>query len=267
MPAARRTPLPASQTLQKTGNHKLYNDIHVANAYAAANALQPPERAILSVLKDRLAGMDMLEVGVGAGRATQHVAGRARSYHGVDLAAAMVALCQTRFPDHTFAVGDAENLGEYAGESFDFVLFSFNGIDCLDTAGRVRALREFHRVLRPGGALAFSGHNINHIPWGRAPELEAPGAAERLRNFLRFIRHGRSVRYLDGRDTAIVVERHFGRSIELFYATPAWQVRVLREMNWRNIRLFSGDSGREYDTTGEEYRRIGDPWIYYLCEK
>ena len=51
-----------------------------------------------------------------------------------------------------------------ADNSYDFVLFSYNGIDHLELPERERALIEMKRVLRPGGLMAFSSHNANFLP-------------------------------------------------------------------------------------------------------
>ena len=51
-----------------------------------------------------------------------------------------------------------------ADNSYDFVLFSYNGIDHLELPERERALSEMKRVLRPGGIMAFSSHNANFLP-------------------------------------------------------------------------------------------------------
>ncbi len=255
---------------QKQGNRELYNEPEVAGAYAASQALQPAEEAILVRLGEaRLAGLEVLDIGVGAGRTTARLAPRVRKYVGLDIAQSMVDLCRERFPGAEFLVADAENLWNFADASFDFVLFSFNGIDCLAAMGRDNALLEMQRVLRPGGFMAFSSHNVNFIPGGRDRSLAPPPPGARVRNALRFLRRARSVRYLSGRDTALVVERHFGHSIELFFATPDWQVRALRAMGWRNIRAFGGDSGREFDAEQRDgdFRAICDPWVYYFCEK
>ena len=48
---------------------------------------------------------------------------------------------------------DARNLSRFGDGKFALVLFSFNGIDGVGRADRYRILREFHRVVRPGGWL------------------------------------------------------------------------------------------------------------------
>ena len=255
---------------QQAANRALYNTPDALAHYAAYNVLQPPEMAILKLLGPRLRDMDMLDIGVGAGRTALHFPPLAKSYLGIDMAAAMVAACRARFPDLAFALGDAADLAAVADASADFVLFSFNGIDCLDLDGRRRALLELRRVLRPGGVLAFSGHNMNFVPGsalaGSAGARDPLALFDSFKRYLRFRRHVRAVRYDPGFETATVVESHFGRSVELAYVRPAWQVRQLAELGFAAIRVLPGDSEAVFDADAAEVGTIADPWAYYLCE-
>src|SRR3989442_13478768 len=45
---------------------------------------------------------------------------------------------------------------------FDFILFSFNGLDYLSHEDRLQALREIRRVGRKSEYFFFSAHNLNH---------------------------------------------------------------------------------------------------------
>ncbi|HEY8544967.1 MAG TPA: class I SAM-dependent methyltransferase [Acidimicrobiales bacterium] len=102
-------------------------------------------------------GMDVLDLGVGAGRTTPHLQGLGGRYVGIDLEPAMVDAARARFPDADLRVGDAADLSAFDDGSFDAVVFSFNGLDYVTE--RRRCLAECHRVLRPGGLLLASRHN------------------------------------------------------------------------------------------------------------
>jgi ubiquinone/menaquinone biosynthesis C-methylase UbiE len=52
--------------------------------YAASTELQPPEKAILARLRDRLRQMKMLDIGVGGGRTMMHFAQAAEEYWAID---------------------------------------------------------------------------------------------------------------------------------------------------------------------------------------
>ena len=111
-------------------------------------------------------GARVLDLGVGAGRTTAWLRARASSYVGLDYSPPMIETCRRRFPptapddDTSFVVGDASDLSAFADGSFDAVVFSFNGIDCLHPdSARQRCLREIHRVLADGGVAVISEHN------------------------------------------------------------------------------------------------------------
>ena len=109
-------------------------------------------------------GGRVLDLGVGAGRTTPFLAARASRYVGLDFAPRMIEACRKRFPELDFVVGDAADLSAFADESFDVVVFSFNGIDYLPSdEARARCLRECRRVLAADGLLILSAHNARGI--------------------------------------------------------------------------------------------------------
>ncbi len=72
----------------------------------------------------------------------------------------MIRVCRGKFPHLQFIVADASDLSQLADATFDAIVFSFNGIDCLvPEESRHKCLRECHRVLKPAGVYIFSSHN------------------------------------------------------------------------------------------------------------
>jgi SAM-dependent methyltransferase len=128
------------------------------------NALQgftdAGERAALLAAAPRVRGVPALDVGVGAGRTVPLLRLLTDDYLGIDYAPAMVELCRRNHPGAEIRQGDARGLELEEGR-FGFVQFSFNGIDGLDHDDRPSVLRELFRVLRPGGWLLFSTHNLD----------------------------------------------------------------------------------------------------------
>ncbi|MBD0325600.1 MAG: class I SAM-dependent methyltransferase [Pyrinomonadaceae bacterium] len=96
-------------------------------------------------------GLRVLEIGCGLGTDGAQFAKAGAIYTGVDLTEAAVDLARRRFElfslPGTFRTADAENL-DFADESFDLV-YSHGVLH--HTPDTERAVREVHRVLRPGG--------------------------------------------------------------------------------------------------------------------
>lgn len=95
--------------------------------------------------------LSVLEIGCGLGTDGAQFAKAGATYTGIDLTQAAVDLAKRRFElfqlPGTFRVADAEHL-EFQDNSFD-VVYSHGVLHHTpDTAG---AIREIHRVLRPGG--------------------------------------------------------------------------------------------------------------------
>lgn len=88
----------------------------------------------------------------GPGFVSEAAAARGAQPVGVDIATAMVERARLRSPDLAFVVGDALRL-PFPDASFDAVTMNF-GI--LHVSQPERALAEAHRVLVPGGRLAFT---------------------------------------------------------------------------------------------------------------
>ena len=96
-------------------------------------------------------GLRVLEIGCGLGTDGAQFAKAGADYTGVDLTDAAVELARRRFDlfdlPGTFRAADAEDL-DFADASFDLV-YSHGVLH--HTPDTARAVREVHRVLRPGG--------------------------------------------------------------------------------------------------------------------
>ncbi|QDG53538.1 methyltransferase domain-containing protein [Persicimonas caeni] len=109
--------------------------------------LDRQEREVLAQWLPDEPGVDRLDLACGTGRTLDLATA------GVDASAAMVGRARHRHPDTPIECARADAL-PYAPESFDAV-FSLHFFMHLDPSYIRRVLAECHRVLRPGGLLAF----------------------------------------------------------------------------------------------------------------
>lgn len=103
--------------------------------------------------------LKILDIGCGEGRTTINLHEAGQEVVGVDVVPIMINKAKEKYPQIDFRAMDAGNL-DFPEASFDVVLFSFNGLDCLyPEAKRWQAVAEIWRVLKPGGFYIMSSHN------------------------------------------------------------------------------------------------------------
>jgi SAM-dependent methyltransferase len=114
---------------------------------------------------DRFAGRRVLDVGSGNGYVLSRYAGAGADVYGIDITRTGIGLCRSRFAlsglrGH-FTVGSAEDL-PFPSETFDLVC----SMGVLHHTPRTeRAVREVHRVLRPGGRLIVMFYHRNSFQY------------------------------------------------------------------------------------------------------
>ena len=250
-------------------NRSLYES-KIATHYAGDTALTLGESIVLQRCRADYVGKHVLDLGVGAGRTTPWLAPGAASYVGLDYSQTMVALCKARHPDRTIPWGDARNLSTFADASFDFVFFSYNGIDAAGHADRQQILREIARVIRPCGMLAFSSHNldcIRHWPMhrdilrlnGRAAPINllkhCARVAIRIRNVIRNRRlEDRSPEY------AVLTDRGHNLAFLSYYIGPQVQARQLADAGFSLVEILDLE-GLPVVGTSEA------PFLHYLARR
>ena len=87
-----------------------YEEPTLVALYSRSVDLQLPEATLFERLLSKLGGMDVLDLGVGAGRTSLHFAPVAKSYLGVDYSQAMIEACSRRMPGVRFLLADARSM-------------------------------------------------------------------------------------------------------------------------------------------------------------
>jgi glycosyltransferase involved in cell wall biosynthesis len=116
----------------------------------------------MEVLQQYVTDRDCLDVAVGWGRVSLPIGKMCKSYVGVDFMPALIEKARESMPDMDFRVADARQL-PFDDASFDVVI-SVTGLSSF-AAVFDEVLREFHRVLRPGGRILFLEERFVRIDW------------------------------------------------------------------------------------------------------
>ncbi len=186
-------------TVQDEVNREVYYSPEIWRYYHSHN-LFPAEVGALLKYQPHVAGGDVLDIGVGAGRTTRYLAPVARRYEAIDYSPVMVDHMRGAFPTVSVRQADLRELTPFAEETFDFIMASDNVIDALSHEDRMQALGEVRRVLRSGAVFAFSSHNLQYahaydgptLEWCRNPVTLARRVGDlvtRLRNHRRVAPH------------------------------------------------------------------------------
>ena len=204
-----------------------YEDAQVVTRYVRIGLWPSEEALIAEHVPD---GARVLDLGCGAGRVAIPLAEMGLNVVGIDVSAGMVAAAreQARFASDvagslSFDVGDATALS-FPDESFDSVLFCYNGIELVPgMQGKRQVLEEAYRVLRPGGRFVICVHSLFafniHVPM-------------RLRAFSRFL--GRTVLGLPVQEQELG-ERFIDDDVE-----EAPYLQVWPPSRWRDLFLSAG---------------------------
>jgi ubiquinone/menaquinone biosynthesis C-methylase UbiE len=236
-------------------------------------ALQPAEFKLLAMFRDRWHEMDVLDLGVGAGRTAFTFSAVARSYVGVDYAERMIALCRSRFLETDrlrFVLANATDLSSLGDRQFDLILFSYNGIDYVDWPTRRRVLSEVRRFIRPTGTFFFSSHSLHSFPFTwipppftvRQPARWLHRCAKQLLFYGRQRWINRSVDMAEAHRKGWAAVRDGAHRFALItiFVRPDYEVTELQQAGFDLLAVWDQE-GREMDWRTPQ----SDIWFHYLC--
>ena len=252
----------------------MYEKRSVASEYGRLTDLFPPERAILTRFQSEIEGARILDLGVGTGRTTAYLLEISRDYIGADFARQMVERARRRFPGVRFEVLDARDMSCFPDESFDVVIFSYNGMDCLGHEDRLTILKEVRRILRTGGLFIFSSHHRNsdvRKAWSfknlavnplRHPVRFGKKLGSYLIGIANYLGNIRETRVED--EYCILNDAAHRYSMLNYYIGIEAQMQQLRRNGYDHIDAV-GIDGRWLPA--EESRTNRDKSIYYVCRR
>ncbi len=241
-----------------------FDDPAVVERYSRARGYRRGEAYVYNrFLRDGGAAR-LLELGCLAGRVSFLLAPRFGQVHAFDVAPAMVDAARRRLTVEPapiqFELGDATAIPS-ADAWYDSVILPYNRIESIPTqALRVKALREVHRVLKPGGRFVFSTKSIftpHYWLWY--------AAKPRVKRVLRGLGIPLSC---DGvAPLGEILYTEDGRTIRLHTTNPFSMKRLLREVGFRTL-YFNAEGLISRGLTRSSLLSNFGPWDqFYACEK
>lgn len=252
-------------------NKNVYQLDEIVKVYQKANDLLGPEQTILEMFKNQWQYWRVLDIGIGTGRTTNYFAPVAKEYVGVDYAESMVQTCEKQFgnlsPQVKIQLGDVRSMPQFETGYFDFVMFSYNGLDSISHDDRMLALAEMKRVGKKGGYLFFSSHNLQYMSnmYKIRHNYSLRYFVHRcLRLFKLLYYNGLPGKYKHLDYTVIRDDVHQFR-MNHYYAKPAVVMAQLQHFGLKNIRVFPSKASGEIDiATLDSVDQYG--WLHYLSE-
>lgn len=266
---ARRKPVTGRERVPfDRTNKEFYKNAKIVLSYKRSG-LQLPEEIIFIKYGNRFWNKRILDIGCGGGRTTSVLKNVSAKYIGVDYSQDMVDLCRDRFPDVPFQQCDARNIEQFDDESFDLVVFSLNGLDCMSHEDRLRTLGEMRRVLCPNELLIFSSHNRHYRHAKRMPALTGSrNPVTLMRSVLKYgnswKNHLRNRRWQSSQSEYAIINDsgHEYRCLH-YYISKEDQVAQLKAVKFNVLDMFDAQG----DTTDLGDNDEASPWIYYVAEK
>ena len=249
-------------------NKRNYENKGVVSSYIKMT-LQNPEVMILVKHRESIVDKHVLDIGCGSGRTTAILKNLSSGYIGLDYSLEMVESCRKRFENVRFIHGDVREMSEFEDGAFDYIMFSFNGLDSINHEGRLKGLREIHRALKQDGLFVFSSHNRNHRYAISRPKMEfSTTPCKQAGNLMKFFkstcnRLRNKNHQVFNEQYAIINDVAHNYAMLTYYIDKENQISQLKDVGFETIEM--------YDTFGNTLNLDSDDkdsaWIYYVARK
>ncbi|MBN8692177.1 MAG: class I SAM-dependent methyltransferase [Bacteroidetes bacterium] len=247
-------------------NLETYNSTHVVHWYDGFSGLMPVEKSIFERhFKSDKCG-NLLDIGIGAGRTTAHLLNYCKQYVGIDYSENLIQKAKLKFVELDLRCMNAVDLGTFSEGSFDFVNFSFNGIDYASLDDRAKILSEINRVLKPGGVFFFSTHNKNAHNFNLSPWLNSKNSAWiNLKTFLKLLpymrRHFKKRKFeIYEKEYAVINNCAHNYGLMTFHSTPEFVKKQLDKQGFDGVEFYNLAGERTDDSSTDE-------WLFVVCKK
>ena len=246
-------------------NKKAYNSDKVVKNYTEKFFLFKGENNLIERLKNNSNNGKMLDIGIGTGRTTHFFAKYFDKYVGIDYAGNMIKFAKEKYKDKSncsFYELDATNMSIFNDNEFDFILFSFNGLDCVTIDDRIKILKEIKRVAKNGAIFSYSTHNIYNIPklfkfrMPRNP-LNIPGEIKRFKK-INSINEKPDV--LIQKDFDIITDGDINFSVQYYYCNIGYEIESITKLGFSPFEFYSLKTGERYKKN-TEWSKVDTPWI------
>lgn len=250
-------------------NQEVYNSPLAISTYFQRTGLTIGENAILNCLKKAGNKINMLDIGIGCGRTYEAFSGKIDKYTGIDYSEAMISACMKKFANSgdCFHIADARNLTNWTDNTFDFILFSFNGIDCVDENDRIKVFNEIKRVGKDHSLFAFSSHNMYSVP--KLFKFKIPknpfNYIPEYRRYKHVVNSNKPLNNILETGISVISDGDINKNTSYCYVKPDFQISQLESMGFEVLKVLSDQKEISFPLTSD-WTQISEPWLYYLCK-
>jgi len=247
-------------------NLETYNSTQVVRWYDGFSGLMPVEKYVFEKYFGIKKCDNLLDIGIGAGRTTAYLLNYCKQYVGIDYSENLIQKANLKFTELDLRCMNAVDLGTFSEGSFDFVNFSFNGLDYASLNDRAKILSEINRVLKPAGIFFFSTHNKLAYNFNQAPWLNSKNSTWiNFKTFLKLLpfqpRHFKK-RKLEvyNKEYAVINNCAHNYGLMTFHSTPEFVKVQLKNHGFDGVEFYNL-SGQPTDES------CTDEWLFVVCKK